>query len=853
MLFKTKKSNEQKSNYAKDIDKIRVEEERKHIRNVRKKAKKVKKKNDVAKNVIDTIPYIRFVDEHEGIIEVEKNKYSKTYEFMDINYSTADDETQTNIFLAYCKLLNSFDTAIDVQISIHNNLINSKEFERQMLEMYEIRQNDEYNGLVYEIREILNQALEKGQKGIQHDKYITLSLYATSSETAKERFFNIEADLIASFDKIGSHIKVCDANKRIRTLTDIFRSVNVEIPTFDYVELKKKYEKSYIAPDYFEFKDKYFMYNNKYAIGMFIKNLPKSIHDNILTEVVSSNIDMIFTQNLMPIETAQAIRMIQNQITSIKSNMISKNKKAVQDGISGVDITSEEVKRELAELQELYQDMTSSNQKMFMNNYIIMVTGESYEEVIDHVETIQRILRKHVVDTSVLAYMQEEAMISALPLGNNVINANPRHLTTESTAVFLPFNSLELKQTGGLYYGRNAISQNLVVLNRLSLNNPNGFVLGSPGSGKSFISKFEMMNVFLTQVRQGKADIIILDPEREYSELVKKMHGETIVVSEYSQSYINPFDIPDHYFEETDSPYKMKSDFLLTFYTTLFEVTHLDRTEKSILNTCSKKIYQKFFKTRNKADLPTLFDLYEALQSESEPVAHNLALQLDFYTSGGMDLFSHQTNVDTSNSVLSFDIKDLGKQYKIQAMTIIMDYIWSRVAENRNKGKLTYIYLDEFYLMFGNEVTAQFFQELYKRARKYGGVPTGITQNVEDLLKSYTARTMLSNSEFLIMMKQSMSDRRELVELRHLSKTEAQYFTSVTAGQGVIDFGGIIIPTDFKIDNDTELYSYLTTKISEVKTVDVVKDIEESIEVSSNDRILESYENAFEKDDEEND
>lgn len=582
---------------------------------------------------------------------------------------------------------------------------------------------------------------------------------------------------------------------------------NEQLKSLNLIDLAKnaKAPSQYMCLKYY--KD-YFMWNNKYARTMFIKDMPSSLKDDMLTEIANTNLDVMITVNIAPVDPYKALKIVNHQLTSMRANKLQAEKKALRSGYT-TDVINEDLKHSLIEAEELLDDLRSKNQKMFLNNIIIMVTADDIDELDNSTEAIEAVIRKQLCSVSTLKFQQEKGLQSVLPLGNCTLKIR-RTLTTESTAVFLPFAAKEISQKNGMYYGLNAISNNMIIFNRLMLKNPNGFILGSPGSGKSFSAKREMLNVFLAT----DDDIIIIDPEREYTDLVAALNGETINVSPASTNYINPLDMSQDYSDE-QSPLVMKSDFILSFCECLVGKQGLTAKEKAIIDRCLTNIYVEYLQNFDHDKIPTLMDFYENIKAQPEDEAQGLALSIELYIKGNLNVFAHKTNVNTSNRVVSYDIKDLGKQLKTIGMLIVLDYVWNRITVNRARGKRTWIYLDEIYLLFANEQSANFLYELYKRARKWGGVPTGITQNVEDLLKSETARSMLSNTDFVLMLNQATSDRIQLARLLNISDNLLTHVTSSESGSGLICCGGSIIPFVDKFPHN-ELYDLMTTKLEEV-------------------------------------
>ena len=785
---------------ARERDEIRLNKQK------RKKPKKqnVRKKRVVPKTMQKTLPYKRVCDNY--IFKVEENRYSKTYRFEDINYSIAKQEEQEGIFLGYCSVLNSFDTSADIQVTVHNNRVNKEKFNEMVLLKHK---GDDFDKYVDSYNDMLVEKMEQGQNGIIRNKYLTVTVQAAYLEAAKSKFATIDLELTNAFKKIGSAIAPLTSNERIEILKDIFRNVDEKFSPLTQSDFNRQAERAYCCPDYFEFKKDYFMWNDKYARTMFIKDMPASLKDCLLTDIANTNFDVMTTVNITPVDPAKALKIVNHQLTSMRANKLQAEKKAIQSGYTS-DIINEELKYSLVEAEELLDDLRSKNQKMFMTNIVIMVTANDFDELENNTEVIEAVVRKHICSVSTLKFQQEKGLQSVLPIGNCTLEIR-RTLTTESTAVFLPFSSKEISQENGMYYGLNALSNNLIIFNRLMLKNPNGFILGSPGSGKSFSAKREMVNVFLAT----DDDIIIIDPEREYSPLVKALMGEIINVSPASTNYINPLDMSQNYSDD-ENPLVMKSDFILSFFECLVGKQGLTAKERGIIDRCLTITYAEYMQDFDAEEIPTLIDFYEVLKSQPEKEAKGLALSFELYIKGNLNVFAHKTNVNTTNRVVCYDIKDLGKQLKTLGMLIVLDYVWNRITENRAKGKRTWIYMDEVYLLFANEYSANFLFELYKRARKWGGVPTGITQNVEDLLKSETARSMLSNTDFVMMLNQATSDRVQLARLLNISDNLLAYVTNSDSGQGLICCGGSVIPFRDKFPHN-ELYDLMTTKLSEQK------------------------------------
>lgn len=784
---------------AKELDRERLRK-----KEVKQTKRKLVKKRNVPKTAQQTIPYIKVCD--DSIIEVEKGRYSRTYEFDDVNYQIAKQADQEDIFLRYCSILNSFDTTVDVQITILNNKVNKANFENKVLLK---RKDDDYDVFRKEYNDMLLEKISQGQNEILRKKYLSISVVAENLQIARNKFSSFETELSANFKRLGSNLNELSSNERISVLKDVFRGVDIAIPEMSIKDFARGADKGYVSPDYFEFKNDYFMFENKYARCLFIRDFPSFLSDKLISDLTDTGFNMLLSINIQPVDPHVAIKVVKRQLTSMEANKLQAQRKAVQSGYTS-ELISHDLQYSLQEAEELLDDLRNKNQKMFMVNCVIMHMADSHDELNQDTETLKAVARKYLCNLGVLKFQQEDAMASALPLGYSRLKVR-RTLTTESTAILMPFNTQELIQSNGMYYGLNAVSRNMIMFNRINLKNPNGFILGSPGSGKSFSAKREMVNILLNT----DDDVIIIDPEREYTNLGLNFKGEIINISAGSKNYINPLDMTQDYSDD-DNPIVLKSEFVLSLCECLIGGAYgLSAKEKAIIDRCVQLTYVEYMQDFDPAKVPTLKDFHRQLTLQAEPEAKAIALSLELYTKGSLSIFANKTNININNRFVIFDIKDLGKQLKTMGMLIVLDNIWNRITENRAKGKRTWIYMDEIYLLFNNEYSANFLFELYKRARKWGGVPTGITQNVEDLLRSELARRMLSNSDFIMMLNQAPSDRAELAKLLNISDNQLSYVTNSEAGQGLLFCGNSIIPFIDKFPKNTKLYQMMTTKIEE--------------------------------------
>ncbi|MDD2402313.1 MAG: ATP-binding protein [Clostridia bacterium] len=769
-----------------------------------------KKKSNVPRTSQQTIPYRMAYD--DGIIETYEGKYTRTIMFDDINYQVARQEDKEDIFVRYCDFMNYFNSTIGVQITINNKSVNQISFQKEMLLKAKGDHLDEYRK---EYNDMLKHQMLAGKNDIQKEKYITLSITANAISEARNIFSRLESDVLSLINRFGSHGKVLSLKERLELLHDIYRNGHEGEFIFDLKASRRKglITKDLIAPDSFEFKRDHMRIGDKYARAIFIMELPTFLNDGFLSELTDFSFNMLLNINIRAIEPHIALKMIKHQITGMEANKIDYQKRGLRSGYLEAFIPYE-LRHSLEEAQELLDDIVNKNQKMYLTNIIIVHMADTKESLDKDTEVINAVARKYICQMGTLNYQQEDALNSVVPLGVNRLKID-RCLTTESTAIFVPFTSQELVQKDGMYYGLNAVSKKVIMFNRKSLKNANGFILGSPGSGKSFSAKREMVNVLLNT----DDDVIIIDPEREYTRLVENFEGQVIYISAGSSNYINPLDMTMDYSDD-EEPLMLKSDFVLSLCEVIVGGRDgLSPKEKSIIDRCLKMTYREYMQDFDIEKIPTLKDFYEILKRQKEAEAENLATALELYTTGNLSVFSNKTNININNRLICYDIKDLGKQLKTMGMLIVLDAIWNRITQNRNKGKRTWLYMDEIYLLFANEYSANFLFELYKRARKWGAIPTGITQNIEDLLKSDLARRMLSNSEFLLLLNQSPSDRAELSKLLNISPAQLSYVTNSDAGQGLLFSGTSIVPFVDKFPTDTKLYQMMTTKVEEVSNI----------------------------------
>lgn len=774
------------------------------IKSLRTLFKQDKESYKVPKSVQDYIPIQKMWD--DGIFKVG-NRYTKTFRFDDINYAVASREDKEAMFLEYSELLNSLDSGVTTKITINNHCRNRADFERSVLIPFK------EDGLDIYRKEYNDMLLDKatGANSITQEKYITISVHKKDITEARNYFNRIGSELSSHFAKLGSVCSDIDGIERLRILHDFYRAGEETDFNFDVKESAKLGHdfKDYICPDSMERTDNYIKLGDKYARVLFLKDFASYIKDSMVTELTDLNRNMMFSIDVIPIPTDEAVREVENRLLGVETNITNwQRRQNSNNNFSAVVPYDMELQRK--ESKEFLDDLTTRDQRMMFATITMVHMADTKEQLDNDTEELQSIARKHLCQLAVLKFQQTDGLNTVLPIGARKIDAL-RTLTTESLAVFIPFKVQEILHDGGIYYGQNSISNNMIVANRSFLLNGNSFILGVPGSGKSFTGKNEIVNLMLA----GDADIIVIDPEREYSRLVEAMGGATIKISATSNNHINAMDMNSEYGDGAN-PVTLKSEFILSLCEQLIGANNLGPMQKSIIDRCTATVYRDYQQRGYTGKVPTLKDFRAELLKQSEPEAKEIALAIELFTDGSLNTFAKETNVDVDNRLICYDILDLGKQLLPIGMLVVLDNILNRITANRAKGKHTFIFIDEIYLLFQHEYSANFLFTLWKRVRKYGAYCTGITQNVDDLLQSHTARTMLANSEFLIMLNQASTDRLRLAELVNISDMQMSYITNVEAGRGLMKVGSALVPFFNKFPKHTKLYKLMTTKPGEV-------------------------------------
>ena len=759
----------------------------------------------------ESIPFQRMFP--DGICRVTDNYYTKTIQFQDINYQLAQQEDQTAIFEEWCSFLNFFDSSIRFELSFMNMATDASNFEKMVRIPY---QKDHFNPVRTEYSTMFRRQLAQGNNGLTKTKYLTFGIEAESMKQAKPRLIHIEIDLMNNFKRLGVRAKLLNGKERLHLMHDMFHMGDHDRFNFDWKWLPESglSVKDFIAPTGFAFpKNRIFQMGGMYGSMSYLQITASDLSDQLLKDFLDMESSQIVTMHIQSVDQNKAIKSIKHTITELDRSKIEEQKKAVRSGYD-MDIIPSDLATYGKDAKALLKELQSQNERMFLLTFLVMNTGETEQELETNVFQASSIAQKYNCNLRRLDFQQEQGLMSCLPLAQNLIEIQ-RSMTTSSTAIFVPFTTQELFQTGkeALYYGLNALSNNLIMVDRKKLKNPNGLILGTPGSGKSFSAKREIANAFLVT----DDDVIVCDPEAEYTALVKKFEGQVIKISPSSTQYINPMDINANYSEE-DNPIALKADFILSLCELIVGGKEgLQPVEKTVIDRCVHQIYQTYFENPVPENMPVLQDLYEALLRQDEKEAHHVATALEIYVTGSLNLFNHRTNVDINNRLVCYDIKELGKQLKKIGMLVVQDQVWGRVTANRNAGKATRYYMDEFHLLLKEEQTAAYSVEIWKRFRKWGGIPTGITQNVKDLLSSREVTNIFENSDFIYMLNQAAGDRQILADQLNISPHQLSHVTHSGEGEGLLFYGNVILPFVDRFPTDLELYRIMTTKLTEVQ------------------------------------
>ena len=761
----------------------------------------------------DSIPFERMYK--DGICRLANGRYSKCIEFEDINYQLAQPDDKTAIFEALCDMYNSFDASISVQLSLISRHANKDDFKNSITIA---PQNDDFDSIRAEYTEMLRTQLERGNNGLIKTKFLTFTVEAKDIRSARARLARIETDTLNHFKVIGAAARVLDGKQRLEVLHGLFHPDGERFNfAWEWLPVSGLSVKDFIAPSSFRFGDgRMFQMGGKFGAVSFLQIAAPELSDRMLADFMEAENGIVVNLHIQSIDHNEAIKTIKRKITDLDRMKIEEQKKAIRSGYD-MDIIPSDLATYGGEAKNLLRDLQSRNERMFLVTFLVLNTADNPRQLDNNVFQASSIAQKYNCQLTRLDFQQEEGLMSAMPLGLNQIEIQ-RGLTTSSTAIFVPFTTQELFQNGkeALYYGINALSNNLIMVDRKLLKNPNGLILGTPGSGKSFSAKREIANCFLLT----NDDIIICDPEAEYAPLVERLHGQVIKISPTSSNYINPMDLNLDYSDD-ESPLSLKSDFILSLCELIVGGKEgLQPVQKTIIDRCVRLVYQDYLNDPRPENMPILEDLYNLLRAQDEKEAQYIATALEIYVTGSLNVFNHQSNVDINNRIVCYDIKELGKQLKKIGMLVVQDQVWNRVTINRAAHKSTRYYIDEMHLLLKEEQTAAYTVEIWKRFRKWGGIPTGITQNVKDLLSSREVENIFENSDFVYMLNQAGGDRQILAKQLGISPHQLSYVTHSSEGEGLLFYGSTILPFVDHFPKNTELYRIMTTKPQELKKED---------------------------------
>ena len=760
----------------------------------------------------DTLPFRQMYP--DGLCKLDDATWSRCIEFEDVNYQLAQPDDQTAIFEALCDMYNAHDSSIGMEITLPCHHMNREDFVKRI----EIAaQGDDFDDLRELYTQMLRRQLEQGNNGLVKSKLLILTIEANDIHSARAKFSRIMLDTLNHFKTMGALVKALDGREWLELLHGILHPDGERFSfDWDWLAPSGLHVKDFIAPSSFRFgAARRFQMGTKYCAASFLQITAPEMDDRILAELLDTDSDLLLSIHVRSMDQNEAIKTVKRKITDIDSMKIDAQKRAAREGFD-MDIIPTDIATYAGEAKNILRDLQSRNERMFLVTFLLVNMADSKRKLDNDITRASSVAQKYNCQLTRLDFQQEQGFVSALPLGVNQIKIQ-RGLTTSALAIMMPFTTQEIFQDGdALYYGLNATSGNMILADRKQNKTPNGLILGTPGSGKSFSAKRSILNVFLIT----RDDIIICDPEAEYFPLVHRLHGQVIKISPTSRHHVNPMDINLNYSED-DNPLALKSDFILSFCELAAGGRNgLEPVEKTLIDRAVRSVYRPYIADPKPENMPILEDLYNEIKRQPEPEAQRVAAALELYVHGSLNVFNHRTNVDINNRLVCFDIKELGKQLKNLGMLVIQDQVWNRVSQNRDIGKSTWYFVDEFHLMLRGEVGA-WSVEIWKRFRKWGGIPTGITQNVKDLLASPEIENIFENSDFIYLLNQASGDRRILCEQLNISSKQAGHISKSAPGEGLIVFGNVILPFKDEFPRDNELYDLMTTNPSEVANLKI--------------------------------
>ena len=756
------------------------------------------------KSIQQTIEIMKVAE--NGIFEVARNRFSKCYRFQDINYTTTNETEQIDIFERYCRFLNSLD--VNFKITINNK---NKDMEQVRDYVFLQKKNDGYNGFRKIYNDIMEQKIHEGRQGIDQERYLTITIERKNFEEAKAQFATIEASVHKAFGELGAEIVPLSGNERIKVLYDYYHLGDEGSFDFDIREARKVGAdfRNDLCNGMIQFYPDYFKDEKKFCRALFIKKYPSSLSDRFLNEITSLPVHSITSIDVVPIPKDMTTKILQKKYLGIESDIIRQQRVRNKNNDFSSEISYNK-RIEKKEIEEIMDDVRENDQCLYYVSVTVILMADTKEELDSMTETVETIGKRNSVTIEEHYLKQRESLNTALPIGVRQVETM-RTMLTQSLAVLMPFNVQELNDKQGCYYGINQVSKNINIGNRKKLINGNGFVFGVPGSGKSFFCKMEMGNVFLS----GNDEIIVIDPMNEYFDIAQTYGGTVVNMSTYTDNYVNPLDMDVWSLDLNDSKgmIREKGEFMLGLCEQCMGES-LNSRQKSIIDRCVRKLYIEIARNREKY-VPIMSDFYEILMNQPEDEAKDIALSLELFVNGSLNIFNHQTNVDVDNRFTVYGIRDLGTELSPITMLVMMESIQNRIIANGKRGIATWLYIDEFHVLLNSEYSAKYLQQLWKKVRKQGGLCTGITQNIVDLLQNYTATTMLANSEFVALLKQANTDSSRMAEVIGVSEAQLRFITNTSSGMGLMKCGNVVIPFDNTIEKGTDLYNLYNTNIHE--------------------------------------
>ena len=768
------------------------------------------------KSIQQTIEIMKVAE--NGIFEVARNRFSKCYRFQDINYTTTNETEQIDIFERYCKFLNSLD--VNFKITINNK---NKDMEQVRDYVFLQKQNDGYDGFRRIYNDIMEQKIHEGRQGIEQERYLTITIERKNFEEAKAQFATIEASVHKAFGELGAEIVPLSGNERIKVLYDYYHLGDENSFDFDIREARKVGAdfRNDLCNGMIQFYPDYFKDEKKFCRALFIKKYPSSLSDRFLNEITSLPVHSITSIDVVPIPKDMTTKILQKKYLGIESDITKQQRVRNKNNDFSSEISYNK-RIEKKEIEEIMDDVRENDQCLYYVSVTIILMADTKEELDSMTETVETIGKRNSVTIEEHYLKQRESLNTALPIGVRQVETM-RTMLTQSLAVLMPFNVQELNDKQGCYYGINQVSKNINIGNRKKLINGNGFVFGVPGSGKSFFCKMEMGNVFLS----GNDEIIVIDPMNEYFDIAETYGGTVVNMSTYTDNYVNPLEMDVWSLDLNDSKgmIREKGEFMLGLCEQCMGES-LNSRQKSIIDRCVRKLYIEIARNREKY-VPIMSDFYEILMNQPEDEAKDIALSLELFVNGSLNIFNHQTNVDVDNRFTVYGIRDLGTELSPITMLVMMESIQNRIIANGKRGIATWLYIDEFHVLLNSEYSAKYLQQLWKKVRKQGGLCTGITQNIVDLLQNYTATTMLANSEFVALLKQANTDSSRMAEVIGVSEAQLRFVTNTSSGMGLMKCGNVVIPFDNTIEKGTDLYNLYNTNIHEKIAMEKKKNVEQ--------------------------